>query len=197
EVLFACPTMTVGTQATALGPSNAAILAYLADPLRLTYPGGCNFVAAPDVAVGHRLIALAGRPGEHYLLGSENATWEQIHRLIAELCGVPAPRAHINHSAAFLAATFEELRAPLQGRKPLTTREQARMVGRYYWYSHAKAAALGYRPAPLRAALAAACAWLVASPHVSRELRGQLRLHAEVHAARSAQRAGRTHDELR
>ena len=37
------------------------------------------------------------------------------------------------------------------GRPPLSTREQAAMVGRYYWYSHTKAAALGYCTASARA----------------------------------------------
>lgn len=192
EMVFACPTMTMGAHGTTLGPSNGLIVAYLADPLRMTYPGGCNIVCVRDVAAGHRLAAVHGTPGEHYLLGSENLTWQQVHTLIAELCGVEAPRARINHTLAYGAAALEEMRAALQRRAPLTTRDQARMVGRYYWYSHAKAAALGFAPEPARTALAHACAWLAASSHVSRELRTTMLLSAEVHAARAAQRSGRT-----
>jgi dihydroflavonol-4-reductase len=63
------------------------------------------------------------------------------------------------------------------------------MIGRHYWYSHAKAEAIGYRPRPARAALAEAISWLAASRHVSRELRAGLRLHPDVYAARRAQAA--------
>ena len=78
--------------------------------------------------------------GESYLLGSQNMTWPQIHTAIAELAGVAPPHISLNHSQAYLAAATDELRAALAGRAALSTREQAGMIGRYYWYSHAKAA---------------------------------------------------------
>ena len=37
------------------GPSNAIVVAYLRDPWRTTYPGGCNIVSARDVGLGHVL----------------------------------------------------------------------------------------------------------------------------------------------
>lgn len=184
DVLFACPTLAVGPHGTSLGPSNGLIVGYLSDALRITFPGGANIVSVRDVAHGHWLVATRGIPGEHYLLGADNLHWPEIHSMIADLCGVERPRVQINHSAAFLAAAFEELRAQIADREPLTTRDQARMVGRYYWYSHNKAASLGYRPASARGALAEACAWLAASPHISREIRSALHLSDEVFAAR-------------
>lgn len=184
EVVAVCPTVSVGPHGTALGPSNGLIIAYLADPFRLTFPGGCNVVSTADVAAGHWLAATRGGPGQRYLLGSENLTWPALHALIAELAGVEPPQVELNHGLTYLAATAEELRARVAGRTPLSNREQAAMVGRYYWYSHAKAAAIGYRPRPARRALAEALSWLAMSPHVSRELRAGLRLHDEVYAAR-------------
>ncbi|MDQ1831817.1 NAD-dependent epimerase/dehydratase family protein [Massilia scottii] len=185
DILLACPSMSVGPHATVLGPSNGVIVAYLNDPLRLTYPGGCNIVSVRDVAHGHWLIATRGTPGESYILGSENLEWNAIHAAIATLCGVDAPRLEVNHTAAYLAASYEEVRARLQGRAPLTSREQARMIGRYYWYAHAKIAQLGYAPMPARAALAEACAWLAASPHISREVRTSMTLAGDAHRARA------------
>jgi dihydroflavonol-4-reductase len=185
DVVVVCPTLTVGPHATTLGPSNGAIVAYLADPARLTYPGGCNIVAAADVAAGHWLAAQHGGAGERYLLGAENLEWPALHALIAELAGVDPPRGVLNHGLAYLAAGAEELRARVGGRAALVTRAQAEMVGRYYWYSHAKAANLGYQPRPARQALAEAISWLAMSRHVSRELRASLRLHDDVHALRT------------
>lgn len=184
EVVVVCPAVAVGPHGTTLGPSNGLIVAYLMDPFRLTFPGGCNIVAATDVAVGHWLAAQHGEPGEHYILGAENLEWCGVHALIAELAGVEPPSIMLNHGLTFLAATAEEIRARLRGRAPLSTREQAAMVGRYYWYSDAKAQCLGYRPRPARQALAEAISWLAMSPHISRELRATLRLHDEVYVAR-------------
>jgi dihydroflavonol-4-reductase len=184
DLVIVCPTVSVGPYGSRLGPSNGHILAYLEDALRLTYPGGCNVVSTVDVARGHWLAARAGAPGQRYILGAENLAWRDFHALVAELAGVPPPRAELNHTLGWLAAGAEELRARLTGRPPLTHRSQAAMIGRWYWYDHGRAFGLGWRPRPARQAIAEALSWLVASPHVSRELRAGLRLHDDVYAAR-------------
>jgi dihydroflavonol-4-reductase len=186
DVRFACPTMTLGPTTARLGPSNGLVAAYLADPFACTFPGGCNLVSARDVARGHLLVAQHGVPGESYLLGSQNMTWRQIHTAIAELAGTAPPRITLNHSLAFLAATADELRAALHGRAALSTREQAQMVGRYYWYTHAKAASLGYTPAPAREALIETISWLAASPHITRETRINMHLSPDIYRFRAA-----------
>jgi dihydroflavonol-4-reductase len=186
DVRLACPTMTLGPTTARLGPSNGLVAAYLADPFACTFPGGCNLVAAHDVARGHLLIAQYGAPGESYLLGSQNMTWPQIHSLIAELAGIAPPRATLTHTLAFLAATADELHAALRGRTALSTREQAQMIGRHYWYSHAKAAALGYAPSPARNALVETISWLAASPHILRETRINMHLSPDIYRFRAA-----------
>jgi dihydroflavonol-4-reductase len=186
EVVFACPTMSVGPYGATLGPSNAVVTSYLADPMRLTWAGGCNIVSVRDVARGHVLLARDGRSGARYVLGSENLAWPDIHRLIAELAGVPPPRATASATACHAIALAEEARARVTGKAPLATRAQARLVGRFYWYGHARAAALGYAPRPAREALADALAWLSPGAHVSRETRTGMRLAREVYQARAA-----------
>ena len=186
DVRFACPSMTLGPTTARLGPSNGLIAAYLADPFACTFPGGCNLVSARDVARGHLLIAQHGAPRESYLLGSQNMTWRQIHTAIAELAGTAPPRVMLNHSLSFLAATADELRAAIHGRTALSTREQAQMVGRYYWYTHAKAASLGYAPAPAREALIETISWLAASPHIARETRINMHLSPDIYRFRAA-----------
>lgn len=186
DVRLACPTMTLGPTRANLGPSNGIVVAYLADPFGCTFPGGCNIVAARDVAAGHVLIAERGARGESYLLGSENLTWRRVHTTIAELAGVAPPRVALNRTLTFLAATADEIRATMAGRTALSTREQASMVGRHYWYSHAKAAALGYAPAPAHDALIEAISWIAASPHVTREVRAGMRLAADIYRFRAA-----------
>ncbi|WEB39555.1 NAD-dependent epimerase/dehydratase family protein [Streptomyces yunnanensis] len=184
EVVAACPTIVVGGPDWRLVPSNALLTRYLADPLRTSYPGGCNIVSVRDVADGHLLLAEQGTAGERYLLGGENWAWRTIHQTVSELCGTHGPWATTSHAGAYVAATLAEIRAVLSARTPSTTRAEARTMGRYYWYEHAKAAALGYTPRPARQALAEALGWLVTSPHVPDRIRSGLRPHPEVMAAR-------------
>ena len=176
--------MCLGPHDYRLGPSNAIICSYLKDPWKLTWPGGCNLVSVRDVARGHVLAAQKGTPGQRYILGSENLEWPAIHQMIAELCGTDAPKFTANHTSSYLAATAQEFLAWVTRQPPISTRTQAKMVGRFYHYSHARAAAeLGYAPQSGRAALADAAAWLLSSPHIPMALRAALRPAREVYAA--------------
>jgi len=183
-VVAVCPTVTVGPYDFRLSESNAILVNYLRDPFKATFPGGCNIVSARDVAAGHVLVATLGQPGHRYLLGSENVEWSTVHRMIADLCGVARPYAVANHTSSYLAGLYWEAFASCTGRRPQTTRTQARMVGRYYWYTHARAEALGYRPMSTRQACAEALSWLVASEHVPMSLRRSLRVSPDLFRAR-------------
>lgn len=196
DVVLACPAVAIGPTAGPLGPSNAIVVQYLADPWRSTFRGGIDIVAVADVAAGHVLVAEHGATGRHYLLGGDNLAWRDLHDLVAELAGVGPPTWTATHTAAWMGAAIEEARARVGGRKPLVTREEAGMVGRWYWYDHARATRLGYRPRPAREALAATIAWLAASRHVSREVRATMHLHPDVVAAgRASARADRAFEE--
>jgi dihydroflavonol-4-reductase len=183
DLVAVCPAMSVGPHDYRLSPSNAIICAYLNDPFKVTFPGGINIVSVRDVARGHILVANSGRPGRRYVLGSENLEWAALHRMISELCGVPGPHLHANHTTSYLAATAVEMLAMLTGKTPLSTRAQAKMVGRYYWYRHTRAAKLGYAPRPAREALADAIGWLLSTSHIPMTLRGTLTISPEVYDA--------------
>lgn len=180
ELVLACPTMSMGRTTSALGPSNGLIASYLADRTRSTFQGGCNIVSAEDVGLGHVILAEHGAPGEHYLLGSENLRWRDIHAQISTLAGIDGPHVELGRSLAWLAAGAEEAKATLTGRPAASTREQAGMVGRFYWYDSSRAAALGYTARPARVALLETLSWLVGSSHVGREARASMRLSDDI-----------------
>ncbi len=183
EILSVCPTIVLGPLDRRPTPSNGAILQYLNDPTRSTFDGGCNVVSVQDVARGHLLVAERGTPGERYILGSENWPWTLFHHTVSELCGVPGPWAMAGRASSYLAAAAWEAWARLARGGPYYNRTQARTVGRFYWYSHQKAAALGYAPRTARDAMAEAIAWLVRTPLVPNRLRSQMTLSDEVHLA--------------
>lgn len=184
ELVVACPTVVLGGPDWRLVPSNAVLVRYLLDPSRTTFPGGCNVVAVGDVARGHVLLAERGVPGERYLLGGEDCEWRTLHALVSELAGVGGPYLTGSRTSAWLAASVAEGVGRLTSSAPLASREEARTVGRWYWYSAAKAGALGYAARSARATVAGALAWLLTSPHLPRYVREGLSPAQEVYAAR-------------
>jgi len=183
EVVTVCPTLVVGGLDYRLSPSNAAIANYLNDPFRFTFIGGCNIVSARDVAAGHILAAERGAPGRRYVLGSQNLTWQSLHRLVSDLAGTAGPSMALNHTASYIAATAAEASAQLAGTKPLVTRAEAKMASRFYWYSHDRASKLGYAPVPAREALAESIAWLIGRSCISDSVSRKLDLSPEVREA--------------
>jgi len=184
EVVVACPTVVLGGPSARLVPSNAIVLRYLLDATRSTYPGGCNIVGLGDVARGHVLLAERGVPGERYILGGENLSWRLLHATVADLAGVGGPYAEVPSSVALLLSGVAEGLARLTAAEPLSTRDEARTIGRYHWYSSDRASALGYAPGPARRAVAESLAWLLAGDHIPRWVREGLRPADEVRAAR-------------
>lgn len=183
DVVAVCPTLVIGGHDHRLGPSNANLVNYLNDPFRSTFLGGCNVVSAVDVAQAHLLVARRGQAGQRYVAGGENLRWEELHALVSELAGTFGPSVMLNHTAAYLAAASVEAAARLAGRRPMVTREEARMACRFYWYSSARLAALGWTPRPTRQALAEALAWVIRRGHVSDTVVARLQLRPEVQVA--------------
>jgi len=181
DVRAVCPTVTVGAPDYNLTESNHIIVRYLKDVLKATWLGGCNIVSVKDVAAAHLLVAEKGSRGESYIAGSENLEWHTVHRMISELAGLPGPYMTANHTSSLLAAAWYELAGKLTQSEPTTTLEQAKMVGRYYWYDHSKLAALGYHPMPSRQALVEAISWLAGSDHIPPSVRAMMRLSDEVY----------------
>lgn len=186
EVIAVCPTLAIGPYDYRLSPSNAYIINYLNDPFRSTFVGGCNIVSARDVAVGHVVAAERGRAGSRYVVGSENLTWQEVHALISALTGTFGPSVVLNHTASYLAALAVEVSARLTGTRPSVTREEARMSGRFYWYSHEQIAKLGYSPMPARQAMIEAIAWLLRRAYVTDSVMDKLNLSSEILSAQAS-----------
>jgi dihydroflavonol-4-reductase len=184
DVVVACPTVVLGGPDRKLVPSNAVVARYLIDPLRSTFPGGCNVVAATDVGLGHALLLESGQAGSRYLLGGSNLRWRELHEIVSDLAGVPGPNLEMDAGTARAAATVSDLWSRLSGSPALVTEEETRTIGRYYWYDHSRAAQLGYAPMGARSAVALALSWLLASPHLPRWVREGLRPSPEVRSAR-------------
>jgi dihydroflavonol-4-reductase len=189
ELIVVNPAVILGPYDFRPSTSLATITSYLKDPLKLSYPGGINIVHAADVARGHILLAERGEPFERYIVGAENWQWPTIHRAIADLAGVAGPRLTVGRTGAYIGATFMELGSKVTRRPPMATRGMAKQVGRYFWYTHAKAAALGYRARPVHDTLRETLGWLLDSHHLSDKQKQALSPRTEVLDVRDHLRA--------
>lgn len=185
EVIAICPTITIGAPDFHLTESNRMIVNYLKDPYKATWIGGCNIVSAKDVAKAMILLAHNGNSGERYIAGSENMEWKEIHSMISNLCGMPGPYFEVLHTSAYLLSAMHELLYHFTNTRPTSTREQAKMVGKYYWYSSDKLKQLGYAPQSAEKAFIETLSWLVTSEHIPASLRASITLSDEIYAYRN------------
>jgi dihydroflavonol-4-reductase len=135
--------------------------------IRASVEGGMNVVPVEDVGRAHVLALERGRPGERYLVGGENLSFEEIFRLLARATGRPPPRRRLPHRLALGLGWADELRCRLRpGAQPLVPLEGVHMSRKRMYVSCRKAASeLGYSPSSVPAALERALAWYRAHGH--------------------------------
>lgn len=161
-VVIVNPTAPVGEHDVKPTPTGKTILDFLLGRMPAYIDTGLNIVDAHDTALGHWLACEKGRPGERYILGSENLTLRQILVALAEITGRPAPTTRIPWPVAWLAAAVSTGWAELTGEEPRVPLDGVRMARKKMWVSHQKAAReLGFQPAPARTALGNAVNWFV------------------------------------
>ncbi len=181
-----CPTLTIGGPDIHLTESNRMMVNYIKDLYKSTWIGGCNIVSADDVADAMLLLADKGKPGERYIAGSDNLEWKDVHAGISRLCGLPGPYLTAMRTSSYLFSAMHELWYYVSKERPTSTREQAKMVGKYYWYSSQKLAALGYQPMSSEDAMVKALSWLVTSGHISPSIRATIHLNDKIYQYRNS-----------
>src|SRR5581483_10832947 len=119
-----------------------------------------NIVDARDVAEGHLLALERGRPGERYILGSENLTLAQILQILARLTGRKAPTVRLPYAVAYCAGMCSTAWAEVTGTPPRVPLDAVRMARKKMWVTHEKAAReLQYDPLSAESALRRAVEW--------------------------------------
>lgn len=159
-VVIVNPTAPVGDHDFKPTPTGQTIADFLNGKMPAYLDTGLNIVDVKDVAMGHLLAFEKGRPGERYILGSENLTLKQIFEILSSLSGVKAPAIEIPYFVAWMAAATGGAIASITGTPPRAPMEGVRMARKKMWVRHDKATReLGYTPAPARAALQHAYEW--------------------------------------
>ncbi len=179
------PAMIIGPGDVRPTPPNRLILDFVNHaggldwlrPLNLNaapvyFRGGLSVVDAEDAARGIGLAYERGREGERYILAGDNVTYRQFFGVLGELTGLPGPWIPVPRSAMLGASLLLTLALK---HPPLPYRLVRTMVGRYAYFSSAKAVReLGYTWRSHRDALRRAVEWLLAKSFVHAARRPRL-----------------------
>jgi dihydroflavonol-4-reductase len=121
--------------------------------------GGINVVDVRDVAAGMLLADERGAPGERYILGDRNYTWERLFADLGRISGVEPPAIKLPVVAALALA--EAGRLPLPG-APRIDAAEIRAAAHYWTFRSTKARReLGWSTRPHEETVEATVAWWV------------------------------------
>jgi farnesol dehydrogenase len=152
------------------GPMNASnsvtrmIAGYLKGTWRIIPGDGKkigNYVFIDDVVHGHLLAAQKGKPGERYILGGENITFDELFRILGEVTGIRRRMIHLPLALMTTTAKFMEWQYPLTRIPPAITASWVRKYLNDWSLSSNKAVAdLGYRITPFADGVKKTVEWL-------------------------------------
>lgn len=136
--------------------STDVVRRFLRREIPFSVDGALNVVDVEDVARGHLLADERGTPGERYLLGNRNFTWDRLFADLARLSGVEPPAVKLPVAAALALA---EAAQRLPGRPPLTV-DEVRLAS-YWWTVRSNKARreLGWQPSHHEDTLQATIDW--------------------------------------
>ena len=168
DVVLVHPTFPVGEGDAAPTPTGRTIVEFLNGRIPAYVDTALNVAHVDDVARGHLLAAQLGTLGRSYILGGENMSLREMLTILAELCGLPAPRVRLAPRAVLpVVRSAEWFEASVLHREPTLTAEPVRMATTKMEYDTSRARAeLGYTSIPAREALRRAAAWFIANDYV-------------------------------
>lgn len=157
-IVFAYPTFCYGP-GDVYESSSDLVLGFLRGKIPAYVNGGHNAIDVRDAAAGLIAAMERGRPGERYLLGGENVTFERMFELLSRITGRRAPRLKLPEGVVRRAAWLAERTL----KNPPLTEQVALMSARHWYYDDAKARReLGHTSRPLEQTLRDAVGWFEA-----------------------------------
>jgi len=109
-----------------------------------------NYVFINDVVEGHLLAMEKGRNGHRYIIGGENATYDQFFQILKNVTGQDRVMIHIPYGLLNFVVWIQFVAARMIGKPPLITPQWIRKYLHHWACSSRKAQEeLGYRITPL------------------------------------------------
>jgi dihydroflavonol-4-reductase len=132
EVVVVNPSLLLGP-GDVRGSSTGDVKKFLRKELPIIPPGGVNFVDARDAALGAIAAMDRGRPGERYLLGGPNWSFEDFFGRLERASKVRGPRLKMPDKVARGATTLVEHLFRAFDKDPPVDRISVEM-SQVYWY---------------------------------------------------------------
>lgn len=172
ELVVVNPAGPIGAGDVKPTPTGRLVLDFLNGRLPLVPVAENNFVDVDDVALGHILAMEKGKPGERYILGSENMTTKGLLDLVAGLTGQRRPWA-LPYGVAWVGGLLAEIVVQwIFRRRSLANRATVRFLKRRMTFSVDKARnELGLNPVPVRQAAVKAIRWFCENGYVKKRRR--------------------------
>ena len=154
-VVVVCPAYVLGAGDYSRS-STEVVRRFMLRRIPVYVEGAINVVDVEDVAAGMLLADERGRPGERYILGNRNYTWDRLFADLARLSGIEPPALRLPVPAA-LALAEALARAP--GPTPITPVE-VRSAAKWWTYRSTKARReLGWTTRPHEETVEATVNW--------------------------------------
>jgi dihydroflavonol-4-reductase len=146
ELVTVNPSLLLGPGDDRLS-STRPVLQFLSREIMMTPPGGLNFVDARDVAALLPVAMDRGTPGERYLVGGYNWSFEELFGRLERLTKVPAPRMRARGPLPLLATRAQAALYRHWGRRVPVEPQSVEMAEHFWYFDSGKAAReLGFEP---------------------------------------------------
>ena len=154
------PTTPIGPRDIRPTPTGRIVVDTLRGRMPAYMNTGLNVAHVDDIAQGHLLAYMHGRPGERYILGGENINLLQILQTIDEVGGKKINRINIPVTLIFPIAWMMEKIAIITNVEPRASIDSIRMAKKKMFFSSEKAIReLGYQYRPSTEAIKDAMIW--------------------------------------
>lgn len=169
DVVIVNPTAPFGPGDARPTPTGRIVLEFL----NRRFPGyvdtGLNVCDVDDVAEGHVLAFEKGRPGERYILGSENVTLRGIYDLLNQVTGLGRRPVRVPLKFALFAGVLDTLiEGRILRREPLIPTEGLRVARHPMFVDCSKAVIeLGLPQRPAAESLRRAACWFTSNGYSS------------------------------
>ncbi len=119
-----------------------------------------NYAFVEDVVNGMILAMEHGRPGERYILGGENVSYNEFFRTVSLVSGRRRKMFHLPRGLAMTFSRFEEFRSVLGGHPLITPGWMRTFLGNWEVSVEKSRRELGYETTPFADAVGKTVRWL-------------------------------------
>ena len=151
EVVVGMPCFPMGRNDITPTPTGHMFQQYIEGKNPTAFVGGINLVNVRDVANGLALCGTRGRPGQSYVLGGHNVSYQHLGESVCEAAGTKPPSRTLDPNKLLWIGRLMDWFGALTGKKPMFTRRNLTFLGgRYIYFDVSKTQnELGYEVTPL------------------------------------------------